>query len=57
MSANASVPSASIKPSYMQTVIASFQDTRAEVKDATLDVEIYNPGGQTTVPSVSLKPG
>ncbi|GGJ10771.1 hypothetical protein GCM10010885_19990 [Alicyclobacillus cellulosilyticus] len=56
-----SVANPTIKPGYTQTVTTTFTDTRAEVRDATLDVEIYNPAGQLvgqqTVPHVSLKPG
>ncbi|WP_067623863.1 hypothetical protein [Alicyclobacillus acidiphilus] len=55
------VSGATVKPSYTESITSTFTDTRAELKDATLDLEIYNPSGQIvgqqTVPDVTLEPG
>ena len=56
-----SVSGLTTKPGDTETVSAVFRETRAQLYHATLDLEIYNSGGdivgQKTVPNVSLKPG
>ncbi|MCL6444258.1 MAG: hypothetical protein K6T83_12525 [Alicyclobacillus sp.] len=56
-----SVAQASIKPGKTQTVTTTFTDTRAELNNATLKVEIDDPSGnivaQQVVTGVSFKPG
>ncbi|TDY51146.1 glycosyl hydrolase family 79 [Alicyclobacillus sacchari] len=50
-----------VKPSAQETLTTTFIDTRGAVKNATLDVEIYNPSGQLVgqqvQPGVTFTPG
>ncbi|WP_051344254.1 hypothetical protein [Alicyclobacillus herbarius] len=61
VSATTTVSSPTVKPSYTETITARFKAVRAQLRGATVSLEVYNPAGELVgrklLNGVSLHPG